>query len=256
MRGFYCTIIYRIFSIINVFRFFSRISLVLLLASCNYKIIKDSPTQNSTTSFGENATVDAVLVQQSVLAICLRCHAGNTNPNLSTIDAITSQIDKIKSQVMSNQMPPSSSGYAALTDCQKDILNEWIRLGMPSTSSSKVTDLNSCKQGTPIQPAAKPILEMPLNYQTFVEKILQPKCLHCHNEKSGDLDASQYLLYPYAELIAHKKLFSTDGAHSKLYKIVSRNDDERMPPPKDSAALATDEQDFILRWLDNGYPEN
>ena len=246
MRGFYFTI---------TFSFLMSI-IVIALTSCNYNIIKGTQTPSGPSSFSENTTVDASVIQQSVLSSCTRCHAGNTNPNLSTFAAIVSQIDRVKAQVLSNQMPPASSGYAALTDCQKDILLEWIRLGTPDTSNSKVTDLPACKQGLPSKPIEQPILELPLNYKTFAEKILQPRCLHCHNEKSGDLDASQYLLYPYSELIAHKKLFGSDSAHSKLYKIVSRDDEERMPPPKDSAALASDELEFIRRWLDAGYPEN
>ena len=241
MRGFYCIIIFSF----------------LGLGSCNYHVLKTSGVSpSSDTNFDSQSTVTTILVQQSVLNVCLRCHSGTTSPNLSSADGLRANIAKIQNEVGSNQMPPSSSGYSPLGDCQKDILQEWVAEGMPDTSTHKVSDLPHCQQGTPPPATTTPILEMPLNYQTFNSQILQPKCLHCHNANSGDPDASGILLYPYNALTAHRNLLGPDSSHSKLFTLVSRTDEDRMPPPEDSAPLTTDQLEFIKRWIDAGHPEN
>jgi hypothetical protein len=104
-------------------------------------------------------------------------------------------------------------------------------------------------------PTPGSILSMPLNYDTLAEKILKPRCLHCHKEGGDDSDAADILLYPYDQLTLHPKFLGTSSADSKLYKLVTKTDDNRMPPPEDGAALTADEIEFIKRWVDAGHPE-
>lgn len=232
--------------------FFTIIFSSLFLVACEYHVIKGAGNASDPISFGENTTVDANFVQKSVMGTCLRCHSGNTSPNLSSIDNLRINIEKVKTQIFSGKMPPADSGYQSLSDCQKQILQQWSNEGMPNTSNTLVVNLESCKLGTPSQPPEKNILDMPINYSTLVTKILQPRCLHCHNAKSSDPDASEILLYPYSDLIAHKKFFASHAEDSKFYHLVARTDEDRMPPPEDGPALSQDEIEFVKRWIDQG----
>lgn len=239
MRGFYFIIIFS-----------------SLFSACSYHEIKGTLAQDAQQTFSENQMIDATTIQQSVLFTCTRCHSGTNQPYLGTAGDIQRNFAKVQQEVSANAMPPSDSGYRPLSACQKDILAKWAANGFPVSSTVRVLDLPSCAAANSGPPVNQPILSMPLNYQTLTTQILQPKCLHCHNANSSDPDASQYLLYPFAKMAAHVNLLGVDSAHSKLYRIVSRTDDERMPPPEDSAALSAEQQEFIKRWLDVGHPEN
>jgi hypothetical protein len=107
----------------------------------------------------------------------------------------------------------------------------------------------------PVPPDQQSILDMPLNYETLRVKILEPRCLHCHKEGATDPNASETFLFPYSELASHPKLLGTGSADSRLFKMVSRTDDRRMPPPEESGPLSADEIEFIKRWVDAGHPE-
>lgn len=236
----------------------------LLLSSCNY-FLDWTPGDLQTSSgviLSQNSTVDSMTIQQTVLRSCTKCHSGQKSPNLATLDDISRNIKAVLEAVNSNQMPPSFAGYSPLSDCEKNILMDWVASGMPQTSSKKISELSACHQGE-LQPAPAPpapqepasILEMPLNYETLTTQILQPRCLHCHNPDSEDGDAAEILFYPFAEITKNPKLLGTSSLGSRLYKVVSRTDDERMPPPEDSEPLTADQLEFIKRWVDAGHPE-
>lgn len=235
---------------------FSALMLAVSLVGCNYSVVKKPPADVGQSNFGSETLISADLVQKSILGVCIRCHGGSTLPNLSSIDSIRVEIGRIANEVSTNAMPPPDAGYGPLSDCAKAILQEWIQEGMPAQSTKKVSTVSACQQtgvGTPAP--AVPILSMPLNYATFTSEILQPRCLHCHNSNSSDPDAKSILLYPFTELASHKAVLGVDANHSKLYKLISRTDDERMPPPEDSEPLAPDQQEFVRRWLEAGHPE-
>lgn len=213
------------------------------------------PDKTSQETFSESTTVNADVVQKTVLGSCKNCHSGTQAPNLNTIGAIKDNIAKIQDEIMTNSMPPASSGYKPLSDCEKDILQEWVHEGMPDTSNKKVFDLAHCQSGAPQTPVKTPILEMPLTYETLTTQVLQPRCLHCHNPDSEDPDAKDIALFPFKDLVAQKNMVATDAAHSKLYKYVVRTDDSRMPPPEDGAPLDADQIEFINRWINAGAPE-
>jgi uncharacterized membrane protein len=239
--------------------YFIPIFSVLFLGSCTYHELKNAGAASGSDAFGAQSTVNADLIQQSVLNTCLHCHAGNTPPSLGSIDDIRANIGRVQIEVNSNQMPPSGSGYPTLSDCQKAILQEWVSEGMPATSDKKIVKLSACQQGVPPSPTptpSTPILDMPVNYQTLNSEILQPRCVHCHSSGSGDPDASLILLVPYSAITGHGTLLGADSAHSRFVTLVTRTDDSRMPPPEDSDPLSADQQEFIRRWIDAGHPEN
>ena len=99
----------------------------------------------------------------------------------------------------------------------------------------------------------KPLDQMPITYQTFLKRILRPRCLSCHNEKNKT-DAARTLFYPFEKI---KPVFlKKPGRENKLYKAVtSHEEDEQMPPPdSEIAPLTQSEVDFIANWIDLGAP--
>jgi hypothetical protein len=157
-------------------------------------------------------------------------------------------------------MPPANAGFVALSNCQKAILRAWWEGGMADTSDVKVSSLSACadtKEPPSEPPPLGPITQEPLTYQTFLKRILQPKCLSCHNPNDKS-EAAGILFYPYSELQAQQRRFKAPGASSKIVRAVTRDDDDRMPPPPPEtniAPLNKDEIAWLIRWIDAGIPE-
>lgn len=248
MRGYFYTTTFKL-----LFAFLALVS----VSACEYHVNKKS-LDTSAQSFDAQATINADFIKDSVLSSCKSCHSGSTQPNLNSADAVIANIAKVQNEVNSNQMPPPSSGYVPLSQCAKDLLQEWVANGMPKVSNKKVITVTSCANGSASTPEKKNILEMPVNYQTLTTEILQPKCLKCHNPKGPDIMAADYLLYPYSEITNHGRLLDIkDGVlKNKLYRIISEDDEDRMPPPEESGMLTADQIEFVRRWLEAGSPEN
>ncbi len=257
----------------TICKVFLAASLLGFAVGCEYHVLKQDPQgqgvggQNSDTAnkISADQTVNAKLIQNFVLASCVRCHS-STQPILNSLDAIKLNIKKIQSSVNANQMPPSRAGYSPLTDCEKDILRAWISENTPDESTIKVASLPTCEAYVPVvapkpvrpTPPKKPqtILDMPLNYDTLNTQILQKKCTHCHNADGPDIMAAMYLFYPYSNIISHGKLLGTNRHDSNFVKMLEAPDDERMPPAEDGPRLTDDELEFVRRWIDAGHPEN
>src|SRR4029079_2426344 len=95
--------------------------------------------------------------------------------------------------------PPIRAPYKSLNQCQRALLKKWMELGMPVTSRVQVKELKECLGGP--DPGEKPILEMPLTYDTLKRRVLDRKCYHCHNPNSTST-ANQVLFEPYDALVA------------------------------------------------------
>lgn len=239
------------------FSLFALLSAALVLNACNnYNLLQDSQVLSGTqTGLGEEALISTEIVQRTTLSSCQHCHSGLKQPILNSKATVLASLGKVQSEVFSEQMPPRSSGYKAVTECEKEILKKWVELGTPDTSNVKVSSLPGCANSTPKPPESIPISQMPLDYQTLATKILQPKCLNCHNP-DGDPDAQDILLFPYSELASKPTLLGTSSAQSKLVRMVTRTDEERMPPPESNIpALTSEEIDFLKKWIDAGHPE-
>lgn len=222
-------------------------SLLFFLVSCKYHILKN--TQPDQGVFNSTTSISSDLVQKSVLGTCIQCHN-----NFAEINNIRAGIKEIQSRISSDQMPPADRGFKPLDACLKSILQQWVSEGLPDQSQTLVSNLVGCNQGVPISQPETPILEMPITYETLRNRILEKRCLHCHNPQSEDPDAAEILLAPYEELVAHKNLLGENSSTSQFYKIVSRTDDERMPPPVDSSPLPAEEIEFIKKWINAGHP--
>lgn len=230
------------------------------VASCNYRTVKDAEAyaarmQKSTGSLTGQSLISWPVVQSSVLSSCRSCHTGKNNPDLSTLSLVRQKLSVVQSEIVSGSMPPEKNGYAPLDACQKAVLNAWIASGAPENGTQKVSSLSECQNIGDGQSGAKPPLaETALTYDNVIQRILQPKCITCHNPDADNLEAAGLLFYPYEEIQKRPRLWRAPGASSKLIHSVTRSDEDRMPPPPDES-LTKEEIDFLSRWIDAGAPK-
>jgi mono/diheme cytochrome c family protein len=202
-----------------------------------------------------NALIGWGLVEASVLNTCMNCHVGKSAPELGSYSAVVQNLIKIQTATGSNAMPPAKNGYQVLSDCQKAILKAWASQNSPDLGTQKVSELPECKSNGNIGNAPLPPLSQTvLTYENVLSRVLQRRCINCHNPDSKDVEAAGVLFYPYAEITKRKTLWGAPGATSKLVHMLTRQDEDRMPPVEESA-LADDEINFITRWIDAGKPE-
>ena len=232
------------------------VACMLLLFSCNYNVSKSGGDLN--ISLSADSPISYETISSYSLRTCMNCHSGQKNPDLSTLSGIRANIDKIKNAIEISKMPPASDGYGPLTQCQKDILQKWIDLGMPEVSNSTAAEVASCKSIGGPPPELTPILLMPLTYDTLRSRILGPKCLLCHVADSSDWEAALVPFSPYADLVSESgKYWKAPAIKSKVYKEITNKEDGMPPPDADPKipSLTDDEVTFVQRWIDAGMPE-
>jgi hypothetical protein len=237
MRGFLCIIIFS------------------FLLSCSYHVDKTGGANQSQSDAALGTQpISWRLMQTSVLKSCLQCHSGSKQPLLFSYSDMVQNISGVWAEVSSGTMPPPSSGISRLSTCRTAILRKWIDLGTPENSSVMVSSLPECPSHGG-DGGDLPINQMPLNYQTLRTKILEPRCLHCHNV-NDTTDAGAILFSPYSQLMQGARKWSSPAKDSKVVHLSrTTNLDDRMPPPEDGDALQEDEIQFIERWIDAGKPE-
>jgi cytochrome c553 len=205
------------------------------------------------------------VIQKVVLGVCLHCHdAGGKQPQLNSIALIKSNIKNIVADVTADDMPSPRKGDKPLSACQKAILNKWVELQTPRTSTVSVASLPECAVArailelpvaAPLQPGIRAIGDEQVNYQTFLARVLTPKCLKCHSVDSTS-KAKDILFFPYSAITSRARLFAPPGASSRFVRLVTRTDNGRMPPLDDGEGLDQDQVAFVIKWIDAGTPEN
>ena len=239
-------------------RFFQLTFFLILFSGCNYSMQKNPGAPDNQDLSLDSKIISYDTVRTYAIQTCLKCHSGSTRPSLASLSDLKNNFSKVLSEVRDGAMPPPSSGYPDLSNCQKAILHKWQDLGEPETSDVSVKTLAECSAGLGDNPdpnTPPPILSEPVNYNTMLNRILKPRCLSCHN-KNDTTDASSILFFPYSEFKNNKNLIKRPGATSKLVRMLTRTDEDRMPPPETGAPLASDEIEFVKRFIDQGIPEN
>lgn len=231
------------------------IFMALTVTGCNDRLRKGLG-DNQQTGFGVLAPSTKIgwsLIQSKVLVTCFSCHSSTQQPLFNDSVSILSLANKIQSEVSTDQMPPPSRGYQPLNDCQKGLLSVWLSAGAPVEGTEIVGNVAACKGF--ISGGESPIGLMPVNYQTLLTRVLQPRCLKCHNPQ--DKDAGGILFYPYDVLTAAGQVerWSKPASLSKVVEMLTKTDQDRMPPPEDGAPLSVDELNFVKAWIDAGRPQ-
>ena len=252
-----------------------------IIIGCNYTVIKDpnalAKNQNKLEVIDTSATINWELIKTRVLSNCMDCHLNNKKPNLESLSLVQQHKNEILDSVLKNRMPKASDGYPPLSDCKKEILEVWINANAPDSTDIKVSTLARCSSNSGTDTTSPeeeiPLSQLPLNYQTLLTKILQPKCIKCHNPESEDLEAAGILFYPYKEILNRKHLWLKPGESSKIVKSVTPviknkditlnpNDEEDseneklMPPPEKDTPLSPEQIKFMINWINSGLPEN
>ncbi len=232
----------------------------LFLTNCNYKSQKiDLNIGGNNTNLSADLLINDELVMSYSLRSCQKCHAGAKQPTLDTAAAVKANITKVLAEVTSGDMPPPEEPIK-LDACQKALVQAWA-----DGSTKKVGEITECKSVappviTPVPPII-PIELMALNFETLKTKIIEPKCLHCHNPKGDDWEAALVSFETYADVATgeYSKYWAAPATTSKVYEEITYNhetEDDGMPPKDSNTARVTkEEMDFIVRWIDAGKPE-
>ncbi len=93
----------------------------------------------------------------------------------------------------------------------------------------------------------------PVSFNRDIRPILAEHCLHCHGPDSDSRKGKLRLdLEPEAK---HSAIIEGDSKLSPLIKrVLTKDPEERMPPPEDSSGLSGDEVQTLKRWIDAGAP--
>lgn len=225
-----------------------------MMLSCTYHVDKG----NAGADLGKqgdvidgNQPIGWNLMKTDVLQSCLQCHSSGPQPMLSSLVQVQAELGRIWSEVSSKSMPPPRFGFRTFSNCRTAVLKKWIDMGAPENSTVMVASIPECPQGSP---PIIPIGQAPLTYKTLYERILEPKCLSCHNPQDNT-DAGAVLFYPYSELVNGRK-WNSPAQNSKIVRLLrSSAPDVRMPPPEAGNPLAEEEIQFVERWIDAGKPE-
>lgn len=211
------------------------------------------------TPVAPDTKLDWEFIRQTVIPVCLQCHSGTQSPTLNEYGKVVARLDDVQTEVSGGTMPPPEDGYSPLDACQQASLRQWAANGAPQTSDFLVAQLPECASAAPSPtdpPTSTPPPSTPpaLTYDNLVKNILQPYCISCHNA-NGSGDAKLILFYPYSEFEKGIRRWKAPGNTSKIVKIVTKTGSGRMPPLSTGNGLSNDEVDFIVRWIDAGYPK-
>jgi len=95
-----------------------------------------------------------------------------------------------------------------------------------------------------------------VQYNRDVRPILADKCFHCHGPDAAARQADLRLDQREDVLVdrdGHRVIVSGDAANSELIRrVLSKDDDERMPPPDSGVSLTVEEIDILGRWIQSG----
>lgn len=100
-------------------------------------------------------------------------------------------------------------------------------------------------------PLAAAATRPPVSYDRDIRPILSDKCYHCHGPDAASRQAE--LRLDTREGLAKKVVISGQPDKSELIKrILSEDDEERMPPLDSKITLSADQKELLRRWVTEG----
>lgn len=249
----------------SVFSSTIRLSIIPLfvfnLTACSFALqeaglYKSSNNEKNNLGMSVGAFVDQKItfdvLKATSLRTCLECHTGGKNA-IGTAEQLLALKTTVLSEVATNEMPPKSSGYKSLTDCEKQILETWIDDQAKSIESVKIRELSKCGNVQPPTKEEKPDLKkLPVTFENLQKYIIAPKCLSCH---SADKAEDDVILDSWAAMTSGDLIGAT-AEESDLYKMTLPTARKLMPPRKSGIPeLTDDERNFLKTWIDNGAKE-
>lgn len=213
-----------------------------------FKTGKNGVPDLGTLAYADQQITFDVLKTTSLRA-CLECHTTGRNAMGTQAQALAIGTS-ILNEVHSDEMPPKSSGYPKLTDCEKQILETWLDDQAKSRDSVKINQLSKCAGANPPEKIEKPdINKLQVSFENLQKYILAPKCLSCH---AHDVKGVETVLDSVDGMKEAGVLGST-AESSKIYQITLPTAKRQMPPAKSGLPrLTDDERLFLKKWLDAG----
>lgn len=204
-------------------------SLLIFFASCNYTIEKKKDNGFVTGSINMEALSYGDVREHVFNPKCVSCHGNSGGISLADYESIKSNIDLIVETIDNGTMPKLPT--PPLSDEQKKILKQWIKLGMP--------------EGAFIPEVLEP------KFASIKKLIFGPKCISCHSvggkAEKIPLETADDLINSPRELV-----IPGNAEESGLYLSVFRDDDKRMPPPEVANKLSDKEISIIVEWIQKG----
>jgi uncharacterized membrane protein len=217
-----------------------------------YKSSDGLPGGFNAGAFAEK-TVDFEVLKVTALDSCLHCHTSG-GKSMNTPEKLIALKTEILASIQDGSMPPKSSGYKPLGDCEKQILETWLEDQTQSRAPSrKVGELSKCADAAPAKPKAPTdFAALELSFENLTKEILAPKCLSCHTDET----AKKTVLDQYS-LLGAQKLLADTAEDSMLYKVTVGTAKRFMPPKNKGIDPLTDaEKDYLKRWIEAGAPEH
>ena len=198
-----------------------------------------------------DSIVSFEVVQQTSLRTCLECHTGGSH-SMSTPQKVLAQKTEILESIFTGQMPPKTSAYPQLNNCEKQILETWFDDQSANRSASlRVNQLSACGNVEAPKPIPKTDFKtLPLTFENLKTEILAKKCYSCH---TSDSRGYEYKL-ENLEAIKDYELVMATPDESPLYNVlIPGRTDSFMPKPSSGRAPLTEEEvDFVKRWIEAG----
>lgn len=234
----------------------STIFCIFALTGCSYTLgelglYKDGKVPKLDLSQMSEMDLNFETVKKISLASCLECHSSGSHA-METPEKLLAQQKEVLASVHDRTMPPKSSGYKNLNECQTKVLETWIEDRVQNRATrAKVKDIAACVGAKP--PEAKPKTDfatLELNFENLQREILAPKCLSCH---ATDSPGYQYALDDLQRMKDNELIVAT-ADESLLYQVTVQGRVKYFMPPKKSGlqSLTDEERDYLKRWIEAG----
>ncbi|MDG0816213.1 hypothetical protein [Bdellovibrio svalbardensis] len=200
-----------------------------------------------------NQEITFDVLKSTAMRTCMECHTTGRNAMGTPAEALALS-GKILSEISSNAMPPKSSGYKTLTDCEKQIVETWLEDQAKSRKSVKIKDLPKCQGAVAPPKEEKPdISKLEVTFANLQKYIIAPKCLSCHAHDVEDVET----VLDSVQGMHDAGVLAETAEESKIYQIVLPTAKRQMPPLKSGLPrLTVDEQVFLKTWIDKGAKED
>ncbi|MNK77674.1 hypothetical protein D3C87_972820 [compost metagenome] len=229
---------------------------VFALTSCSYTLgelglYNDDKVAGISLAQMSEMDLNFETVRKISLSTCLECHTTG-NHSIDTPAKLLEHKNEVLDSVRNKTMPPKSSGYAALNECETKILETWIEERTQNRSVvSKVKDIPACAGAKPPEPKPKTdFTKLPLSFENLQREILAPKCLSCH---ATDSPGYQYALDDLERMKDNELILAT-ADESLMYQVTIPGRVKYFMPPKKSGLqpLTDEERDYMKRWIEDG----
>lgn len=143
----------------------------------------------------------------------------------------------------SKRMPPPEVGNQ-LSKEVISVLRQWIENGAPESEENSSPNPTPPPNPSPLAPT----------FTSIKQHIFDSRCISCHSQGGK---ASGVPLVTYGDLMNSPRDLVLPGnvEESGLWIALSRDDDKRMPPPKNADGLKSEELEIVSKWIELGAPE-